>query len=331
MRTTPRIVPARASPVSTSRLSTPNSAAIAPGPASSGMPSGEKATFPVAASATNSSLAVTMRNPVYATMMPPAICRDSSEIPNRLRRCSPTSAKPMSVHATTSTTVRIAAWRWGTLNPLVRAMNAGTLPTGLTMGKSTVKVSPTLTASVFMRGGATACCPTPRRQYRRGRGGNAAAELAASVGQALRHAVEEARPAALGPLVLLGRHVPALLEEHLCPAVAQVAEHDGHQLVGVLVRLIGHGEDEALRLDHPAVLALPPALAAVGAGEHGGPPGAAFPDVHGDRRDGGLGVGPAVPVGEPLGLGPLLPDPFARRVEHAGDRDAGLGCGAGRR
>src|SRR6266542_3235829 len=68
------------------------------------------------------------------------------------------------------------------------------------------------------------------------------------LGQVLRDPVEEGRPPFLGPLVLLGRHASALLEEHLGPAVAEIGEDDDHQLVGVLPRLVGERTHEPLGL-----------------------------------------------------------------------------------
>ena len=46
--------------------------------------------------------------------------------------------------------------------------------------------------------------------------------------------------------VLLGRQLPALLEEHLGPPVAEIGEHDRDQLVDVVAGLVGRREDEAL-------------------------------------------------------------------------------------
>src|SRR5436190_13378095 len=150
------------------------------------------------------------------------------------------------------------------------------------------------------------------------------------VDQALRHAIEEARPPFPRALVLLRRHASALLKEHLGPAFAEVREDDDHQLVRVLPGLVGDGEHEALGLDHLAVFALPLNLAAPRAGQHRRPPRSALPDVHRDRGHGHLGVAAAVPVREALGLGPLLPHLLPPRVEHAGDRQPLLGPRVGR-
>src|SRR6266542_846569 len=141
------------------------------------------------------------------------------------------------------------------------------------------------------------------------------------LGQVLRDPVEEGRPPFLGPLVLLGGHASALLEEHLGPAVAEIGEDDDHQLVGVLPRLVGERKHEPLGLDHLAILALPVDLAALGAGEHRRPPRAPGPDVHRDRGDGHLGLAASEPVGEAFGLGPLLPHAITRRVEDASGPD----------
>src|SRR5512132_2129737 len=145
------------------------------------------------------------------------------------------------------------------------------------------------------------------------------------LGQALCDAVEEGAPSFLGALVHLGRQRSALLEEHLGAAVADVGEDDGDELVSIFPgRLLRDREAEPLRLGDLAVLAVPADLAAAGLRVHRQPPRAAGPDVHRDRRQRHLGLGAAEPVGERLGLGPLLPDALARRVEHAGDRDSRL-------
>src|ERR671923_680975 len=166
-------------------------------------------------------------------------------------------------------------------------------------------------------------------------GVSSGAEPVASLGvfelleNTLRHPIEEGPPPLLGAFVLLGSHAPALLEVHLGPAVAEVLQHHDHELIPLLARLVGDREHEPLRLDHLEVLALPPALTTVGAGEHRGPEGASLAHVHGDRRHGHLRLRPAEPIREPLALRPFPPDTLTRCVEYASHRDPRLGRGAG--
>src|SRR2546421_12693869 len=102
-------------------------------------------------------------------------------------------------------------------------------------------------------------------------------------GQPLVDPREEGAPALLRAIVLVGAHVPALLEAHLCAPVAEVGEDDGDELVAAPAGLVGDREDQALGRGHLVVLARPADLAAARAAEHRGPPFAARADVHRDR------------------------------------------------
>src|SRR5665809_8722 len=66
-----------------------------------------------------------------------------------------------------------------------------------------------------------------RIRQRRNQPTKAAVRRRVGLGQVLRDPVEEGRPPLPGALVLLARHPAALLEVHLCPAVAEVGEDDG--------------------------------------------------------------------------------------------------------
>src|SRR5918999_1374046 len=66
-------------------------------------------------------------------------------------------------------------------------------------------------------------------------------------GQTLRDAVEEALPPLPGTLVLLRRHLTALLEGHLGAAVAEIGEDDGADLAVVRARMVAKRRHEPFR------------------------------------------------------------------------------------
>ena len=85
---------------------------------------------------------------------------------------------------------------------------------------------------------------------------------------------------------------PLCSKEHLGPAVAEIGEDDGNQLVGVASGWSVKVKHEPLGLDDLAILAPPVDLATLRPGEHRRPPRAAGPDVHRDSRERDLESGP---------------------------------------
>src|SRR4051794_3144881 len=138
--------------------------------------------------------------------------------------------------------------------------------------------------------------------------------------EALGDPLEETRPAPSGGLDLLRRHRADLGGEHVGPPVAGFSEDDSADRILILVRLVGGGENQSLRLFDLEVLAVPvdrPALRV-----HDEAPAAAGTDIHDDgfKRDVGRS---AIPVGEALRLSPLPPDLLAGRLESPADHDFG--------
>src|SRR3954452_20566351 len=116
------------------------------------------------------------------------------------------------------------------------------------------------------------------------------------LGEPLVHALEETAPARPGGLVLLRAHVPALLQEHLGPPVAEVAQHHRDELPAILLGLVRDFEDEPLRLFDLEVLAPPVDAAPAGRREHRQLEGPARAHVHRNARQRHLALRPAVPV-----------------------------------
>src|SRR5918996_714718 len=134
--------------------------------------------------------------------------------------------------------------------------------------------------------------------------------------EAVGHDAEEAGPALFGLFVHRVRKTPALTKDHLGIRTPEVAEHDRHQLV-VVVGLIPQREYEEFGSDHLEIPAPEAQLASVRTDEHGCAPLASFSHVHRHARFRNVHLPAAVPFGETLRLGPLIPHALARRAERA--------------
>jgi hypothetical protein len=84
--------------------------------------------------------------------------------------------------------------------------------------------------------------------------------------------IEDGAPALLGSVVILGAHVPTLLEDYLGSTVAEVVEDDGDEFVD-LIRLVRDRQDEALRRDDLEILPLPRRSGPANIVAHHAPPG----------------------------------------------------------
>src|SRR5918996_3970715 len=144
--------------------------------------------------------------------------------------------------------------------------------------------------------------------------------------QSLGDPLEEARPALGGGLDLLGGHRADLGEEHVGPPVAGLGEDNGADRVLILVRLVGDGEDQPLRLFDLEVLAVPIDRTALSV--HNEAPAPAGPHVHDNGVERDVARRSAVPVGESLRLGPLAPNLSAGRLEGPVDHDFGAAVAA---
>ena len=117
-------------------------ATIAPGPASSGVPSGTRATLTSRTSAGSSWRSVSSSSATMSSSRPPAPCNAGMPMPRKRSTCWPMMANSVMTNSDTSTACPASRARVAFVRPPVRPRNSGMLPSGSMITKSVTKTAP---------------------------------------------------------------------------------------------------------------------------------------------------------------------------------------------